>query len=145
VHPVGDVLLFAESCVYLAIARIAVAVLPFAYIAQWMSKPRAPKQSTTGVDRIAVAIERASRRAPWRTVCIHQGISAQRMLRRRGYDSAFVYGLAIPDSKLKAHVWVTVDGRAVTGGHASDGFVAVATFPQASAVSASLDLSEHAR
>lgn len=128
-HDPADYLRAAEAIAYLAAARLAVAFLPFQTIAKWMSRPHARRSSTISPLRVAVAVERGARRVPWRAVCIHQGIACQRMLRRRGVPSEFVYGLATSDGELKAHVWVEWKCDTLIGDHAGADFASVARFP----------------
>lgn len=125
----ADYLRAAEAIAYLAAARLAVAFLPFETIAKWMSRPQARRSITISPLRVAVAVERGARRVPWRAVCIHQGIACQRMLRRRGVPSEFVYGLATSDGELKAHVWVEWKGDTIIGDHPGADFASVARFP----------------
>lgn len=80
---------------------------------------------------IAQAVERASRRLPVRTVCFHEGLAAQWMLRRRGAHSFLHYGIKQANDRLSAHVWVTLNGRIIVGEAASADHACVATFPPA--------------
>jgi hypothetical protein len=77
------------------------------------------------------AIEAVARRLPWRTMCIEKGLALQRLLRRSGTDARLHYGARHDpvSGKLEAHVWVTVDGRAVIGGEEAAGFAEVASYP----------------
>jgi hypothetical protein len=64
-------------------------------------------------------------------MCIEKGLAAQRLIRGSGADAILQYGARHhPDSgRLEAHVWVTVDGRAVIGGREAECFAAIATYP----------------
>lgn len=77
------------------------------------------------------AVERAGRALPWRIVCIQQGIAAQRMLRRHGFDARLHYGVAKGREvgELAAHVWVSVNGSVLIGGAEAPKFTAVAAYP----------------
>lgn len=77
---------------------------------------------------IAQAVRWAAATAPFRAVCLHQGLAWQAMLRRRGADARLHYGLAAADG-LTAHVWVTVAGKPVIGGEEAASFQPVACFP----------------
>lgn len=128
-HEAADYWWTAEAIAYLAAARLAVAALPFRAIAKWMSHPTVGGDGAAAPRRMAVAVERAARRVPWRAVCIHQGIACQRMLRRRGVPSDFVYGLTSVGGELKAHVWVEWNGEILIGDHVGTEFAQVARFP----------------
>lgn len=78
---------------------------------------------------ICRAVELVARRSPVRAMCIEMGIAAQWMLRRRGVDAYLHYGIRQEPEELKAHVWVTVEGKGVLGSREADGFALVGTFP----------------
>src|SRR4051794_2335412 len=125
-------LLLIEATYELALASAVVAVLPFRRAIVWGSFPvRTPNGRPATVESLTWAVEAAARRLPWRTVCIEQGLAAQRMLRRRGIDARLHYGARNQAStgKLEAHVWVTVDKIAVIGGDEAAGFAEIATYP----------------
>jgi hypothetical protein len=93
------------------------------------SAARAVGTQTRATPRdVAEAVRWAAAVLPLRTVCMHQGLACQIMLRRRGVDAQLHYGLTMIDG-LKGHVWVTVAGEPVIGGEEADRFEQVAMFP----------------
>jgi len=64
-------------------------------------------------------------------MCIEKGLALQRLLRTSGTDARLHYGARHDpvSGRLEAHVWVTVDGRAVIGGEEAVGFAEVASYP----------------
>ena len=130
----GDWLLAGEALASLAWASAAIAFLPFRKVAGMAS--RAPALPVASLEaglprRIRWAVDAWGRRVPWRAVCFQRGLAAHRMLRRRGYDSILHYGVAQREEKgLSAHVWVSLDGRAVIGGEEAPEFTCLATFPE---------------
>jgi hypothetical protein len=114
----------------LGVASAAVALMPFRYAIKLGSVPIRRRQSVTLAD-IVWAVEAAGKRLPWRTLCIEKGLVAQRLLRQTGVDAILHYGARHhPDTrKLEAHVWVTVDGRALIGGEQAAAFASVASYP----------------
>jgi hypothetical protein len=124
--------LLIEATVELALASAAVALLPFRRAIVRGSTPLGKAGDRAGMVEILVwAIEAAARRLPWRTLCIEQGLAAQRMLRRRGIDARLHYGARNDHSasRLEAHVWVTVGDVPVIGGSEAARFAAIATYP----------------
>ena len=122
--------LLVRALVTLTFASLAVAFLPFRHAINFGSM--APKRRTELDPEDCVwAIEAAARRLPWPTVCIHRGLSVQRLLRQAGVDAVLHYGARrSPDTgMLESHVWVSVDGRTVIGGEEATGFTEVAVFP----------------
>jgi hypothetical protein len=122
--------LLLRAIILLGVASAAVALIPFRRAILFGTVPVRPRQSPC-FDDIIWSVEAASRRLPWRTMCIEKGLVVQRMLRLAGVDAVLHYGARHhPDtSRLEAHVWVTVDGRAVIGGTEAAEFAPVATYP----------------
>jgi hypothetical protein len=124
-----------ESVLWLGIAGIAIAVLPFRHIGLLAAHPIRPPKLTcqarlNTVRRIRWAIIAAAARVPWRALCFQQGLAAQLMLRRRGIPSVLYYGAAQNDRNgLYAHVWVRDGEFDVIGGEIADRFAILTTFP----------------
>jgi hypothetical protein len=130
-----DRLLLLEAILSLAVAGIAIAVLPFRHIGTLAARPirrRHPSsdERLTAVTRIRWAIRAAARRVPWRALCFQQGLAAQFMLRDRGIPSVLYYGAAQDDRDgLFTHVWVRDGDIDVIGGDTADHYAVLATFP----------------
>lgn len=125
--------LLIEAAYELTLASASVALLPFRRSILRGSAPLpSGRRPSAAVATVVWAVEAAARRLPWRTVCIEQGLAAQRMLRRRGIDARLHYGARNDHSasRLEAHVWVTVDEIPVIGGSEAAWYAAIATYPQ---------------
>lgn len=121
---------FAEAAAALTLASLAVRLLPF----RWLVRTLGRRQGSEGKDEgdyrpVRLAVERASRRLPWKTVCLQQGLASHWLLRRRGLASRFHYGIWKDPSIMKAHVWVTLGDEVVIGERHIDPHVPVASFP----------------
>ena len=131
-----DRLLLLEAFLWLALAGLAIALLPFRQVAflaaRPIHQPKLPHQiRLVKLKRIRWAIITAAGRVPWRAKCFQQGFAAQVMLRRRGVPSVLYYGAAQDDkSGLLAHVWVRDGNADVIGGDIACRFATLATFPQ---------------
>ena len=137
-----DWLLAAEAVVALFVAALAVALLPFARSVRLGAvrlgavrlgaiRPGSGslgRAGGTSTEAIIWAVTAASARVPWRSVCFHDGLAAQYLLRRRGIDARLHYGAAIGEA-LSAHVWVTVDGEPVIGGAEAGPFAELYAVP----------------
>lgn len=123
-------MLLPRAMVFLVIASAAVAWLPFRKAIR-MGSTGLKRRSAATPEDVVWAVEAASRRVPWRTVCLQKGLAAQHMLRSAGFDAILHYGARHePEHRdLEAHVWVTIDNRVVIGGEEAGGFTRVATFP----------------
>ena len=124
--------LLSRSVMLLTAASAAVALLPFRRALAIGSVAICKHGDAVDPFDCVWAVEAAARRLPWRTMCIEKGLAVQRMLRQSGVDARLHYGARHhPLTKvLQAHVWVTVDGRAVIGGEEAKDFALVATYPE---------------
>lgn len=124
---------FAEALAAVSIASAAIALLPFRAVVRVMNVGAMPEEAKlaggSAAARIRLAVERASRRLPWRTVCFHRGLAVHWMLRRRGLASRVHYGLRQNGERLSAHVWVTLAGEVVIGEERGDPHACIAVFP----------------
>jgi hypothetical protein len=128
-----------EALVTLAAASLAIRLLPFRRTVELMQgsggRPepdRATAERLTNQCRWAVT--RWADLVPWRTVCFQRGLALHLMLRRRGIPSTLHYGVAQDGPKgLRAHVWISSEGRPVLGVEEAAGFACLATFPAARA------------
>ncbi len=125
-----ELALFAEAAAALSLASLAVRFWPF----PWLTRSAGlGGQGRRAVDvrPVGLAVQRAARRLPWRTVCFQQGLAAQWMLRRRGAPARLHYGVRNDADRLSAHVWVTLDGQPVIGAERDGPHSCVASFPPA--------------
>jgi asparagine synthetase B (glutamine-hydrolysing) len=132
----ADRLLLGETVIFLALASVTIAILPFRVVAflasgRWLPPRTPPASRTDAVARIRWAVSAMARRVPFRAVCIHQGLAAQIMLRRRGIPSLLYYGAAQDKALgLIAHVWVRDGELDVTGCEEAPRFALLARFPE---------------
>jgi hypothetical protein len=130
-----DRLLLLEATLWLAVAALATAGLPFRYVrhlaAIRTTRPELPRQMRfTEATRIRWAILACARRVPWRAMCFQQGLAAQIMLRRRGVPSRLYYGVAPNDQRgISAHVWVRDGDINIIGAEIASRFAPLAAFP----------------
>jgi hypothetical protein len=130
-----DGLLLLEALLWLTIAGVAIAVLPFRHVGFLAARPirqrTLPRTARMNkVRRIRWAILSTASRVPWPALCFQQGLAAQLMLRQRGIPSALYYGAAQDKrSGLYAHVWVRDGDVDVVGGEIAHRFAVLAVFP----------------
>jgi transglutaminase-like putative cysteine protease len=127
--------LLREALMSLAIARIALACLPFRRIAAWMGTPGAETPATATADQIRTAEEVGwavgvlQRRVPWDGRCFAQALAATAMLRRRGLEGTVSFGACPGESAgFNAHAWLRVGPCMVTGGPGHRQFKTFTTF-----------------
>ena len=132
-----------EAAVVLAATTLAIRFLPFRLTIRLAEWPLGPERRRPPRDvllrRVGWAVRVASRRVPWDAVCLHQGLTAQILLRRRGAPSILYYGANPGDAQgMKAHAWVECDGVDVVGGEAAAGYAVLAAFPRPAAAAGKL-------
>jgi hypothetical protein len=133
--PWRDRLLLAEAVLWLGLGALAIAWLPFRWLARLAGRPLQvpPPERAEEPDlirRVRWAVLAAARRVPWRAVCFQRGLAAHLMLRRRGVPSVLHCGAARDGARgLIGHVWVRVGETDVTGGAIAARFATLAKFP----------------
>lgn len=121
----------------LGIARLAVLLVPFRWIAAWLGSetgvapftPLLLGQETELARDVGQSIALAARYTPWESLCQPQALVARFWLGLFGIPCIVNYGVR-KDEKygLAAHAWVCTGPVAVTGGQAWEEFVVVRSF-----------------
>lgn len=130
-----------EATVLLAVARLAVRLVPFKYIERRLG-PRmsetSPDLSADDLDHVRTvsrAIRLVSPHTMWTSNCLPQAIAAKSLLRRRGVGSTLYIGAALEPiagdlarRDMRAHAWLRAGTVYVTGGDGSTSFGAIVTY-----------------
>jgi len=126
-----------EAGIWLGIARLAILVLPFRWLARGFGQQMARSPEEAGatsaelLDHISWAVATASRRLPWDCLCLAQAMAGKAMLKRRGVPSTLYLGLAKDgEAQLQAHAWLRCGERILTGQQGMAGFTVIATFAE---------------
>lgn len=121
--------LLPEALVALALARIAMAGLPFRRIAAWLGTAGSETPLTASPLQIQLATEigwavsAVARRVPWDARCFAQALAATGMLRRRGLEGTVSFGADQGIMReLVAHAWLRFGPCMVTGGQGHERF-----------------------
>jgi len=135
--PAGHRHLLIEAALWLLVARLALRVFPFRWLA-WFCARRSQGAEVVGAGherlRQAVrwAIHTATQHLPGETACFPRAIAAQAMLRRRGVSTTLYYGAAtIAGRGLTTHVWVQDGPEGVVGHLAAREYHTLARYPEA--------------
>ena len=129
--------LFLEAYVLLGAARLAVAFLPFTWLAA--SLGRGLDQPGSAVEpgdlararQVGWAVRTAAGHTPWASVCLPQAVTAKWMLRRRRIAGTLYLGVAkggTPADGIRAHAWLRCGDEILTGERGHAGFVVISTF-----------------
>lgn len=123
----------AEAAVALALARLALRMLPFRWLAPSPARPGpvslGAKSSDPQAIEVGWAVEGAAARLPWRSTCLVRALAGRLMLGRRGVPSVLCLGVAKEEGAIRAHAWLVASGGVVCGGPEAQGFTAIAAFP----------------
>jgi hypothetical protein len=127
--------LLFEALIALAIARIAMALLPFRRVAAWMGTPgtETPATATAADTKLAKEIGWAvavlARRVPWDGRCLAQALAGTGMLRHRGLEGTVSFGVCRGEiAEIGAHAWLRFGSIMVTGGPGHERFNTFTTF-----------------
>ena len=120
--------LVVEAVMWLALARLALVVLPFQTLARNIGTFTPPGQGRAAgrpapeaivlAGEIGWAVTRAARYLPLGAVCLPQAMAARLMLKRRGIASVLHFGAIGGGSvyqAINAHAWLDAAGVEVTG------------------------------
>ena len=129
--------ILAEAVVAVALARLAVPLVPFERIArrlglaQGESLERFESDHARRALTVAWAVRAAAERLPWHNSCLVEALAAGALLRRRGIPATLYLGVAtnVPAPDLMAaHAWVRCGETIVIGRRGHERFTAVASF-----------------
>ena len=123
----ADKWLFLRAVLWLAVARIWLAFVPFPELARRLSsKSGTAVADPEFVGRVGVAISAAGANVPWRSDCFPQSIAAYKLLQRHGCASTIHLGVdKAGKDQLLAHAWLTCGKTIVTGGAERDRYVEI--------------------
>jgi hypothetical protein len=126
-----------EAGVWLGLARLAILVLPFRWIALGLGKHMTQSAVESGLtppevlDRISWAVSNASHYLPWKSTCLVQAIAAKAMLKRRGVPSTLYLGVAKNgETQLQAHAWLRCEDRILAGQQGMENYFVISTFAE---------------
>jgi hypothetical protein len=113
-----------EALTALTVARLALRVLPFAWIARLAGatdvgrdddRPHRPTTDPVSAG-VRSALRRGTRWLPWRSTCLTRALAGRMMLARRGVPSALVFGVTRDGASVSAHAWLMTADGTVCGG-----------------------------
>src|SRR5258708_5767258 len=132
--PASDMRLLFEAALLLLLARVELAILPFAKVVA-THPGQTPCAGALGaveqIPRGGWAVETTARLSPLPLTCLPQAVAAWWMLQSRGHSARLMYGVSNDrETGFSAHAWVEVDGIAVVGGKAAREFTVLTSFPE---------------
>jgi hypothetical protein len=129
--------LLIEALLLLSVARLALLVLPFKWLAVTLGRHR----EETGTElnsadlccsrMVGQAVCTSANYTPWKSVCLPQAVAAKWMLQRRHIACTLYLGVAKTEAapmELAAHAWLRCGTLILTGRENYTQFTVVATF-----------------
>jgi hypothetical protein len=135
--PWRDRALLMRATVALAIARVAIALVPFRVIARTLGlrlvgvPPPNDVPCPDPARRVGWAVCTAAANVPWRSTCLIQALAGSMMLTRSGIESTLSVGVAkdgLAPTDVIAHAWLRCGEAVLTGDTEDDRFAELATF-----------------
>jgi len=120
-----------EAAFMLIIARLAVRILPPAWIFGWVKRPLRHTRRFAADEAVWVgwSVETIGAKVGMNNSCFPCALAAQAMLKRRGIVSRLCLGVACDDdSAFSAHAWIEVDHDVIVGGANAGRFTQVTRF-----------------
>jgi hypothetical protein len=107
--------LLGRSVVLVAVARVALWVLPFNVARRLVSSGGRRSSALIAPEKIGWAVSAAKRFVP-KADCLPQALAAERLLTRFGHPVEFRIGVVKSGrNRLLAHAWVESNGKLVVG------------------------------
>lgn len=121
--PTAEQRFLIEVVLLLEAIKLGMRLLPFRILRRLLARvadaapARLRHADHPSADRIAWAVETASRHTPGLKTCLTQALAAQVLLARRGYPALLRLGVAKGErEQFQAHAWVESEGKIVIGG-----------------------------
>jgi hypothetical protein len=125
--------LLVEAGFFLLLARVELAILPFARIMSGLAgRSEGELRGNAGewIRQIRWAVETMAQHSPLPLTCLPQALAATWMLQSRGFAPRLLYGVRTDRTNgFSAHAWVELHGAPVVGHRAAVGFTLLAGFP----------------
>ncbi len=133
-------LMFLEAVFILAITKIAILILPLNRLTRSLSQIKdtghskrfSAEHDLQTAMAIKTAVARAAAHTPWKSACLVQSFTAQRMLKHRGISGLLHIGVMketnISKNNFQAHAWIQCGSIIITGEPGHEDFRIISTF-----------------
>ncbi len=119
--PTTERQLLIKAALLLETIKLGMRLLPFRTLRRLLNRmtyatpARLRYAYQPSTDKIAWAVETASRHTPGLKTCLVQALAAQLLLARRGHPALLHIGV-VREEQFQAHAWVESEGKVVIGG-----------------------------
>ena len=116
-------MLLLEAAFWIAVARLAILLLPFPRIARYLGELRPPtgeagelQDGEAAAREVCWAIDRSARIFPFKIVCLPRALAGWQMLHHRRIAGQLHFGASRDAANaLRTHAWLDACGVEVTG------------------------------
>ncbi|MFR8040698.1 lasso peptide biosynthesis B2 protein [Clostridium butyricum] len=126
---------FIRAYIYTGIFRIYILFMPFKRLAQKMGKIKSEspdkinEETFLEAERISKIVSKASKYTFWKSLCLVQALTAQKLLSEKRIATTIYLGILKDDkNNMIAHAWTRCGNYFVTGGKNNEIFTVVAKF-----------------
>lgn len=125
--------LLIKAALLLETIKLAMHLLPFRVLRRLVDEAGKIPSGLRWVqqcsaERVAWAVETASRHMPGEKTCLTQALATQVLLARRGYPALLHIGVVKNEKgEFQAHAWVECEGKIVIGGHELERYTPLTT------------------
>src|SRR5919205_2137212 len=120
--PATDRWLLIKSALLLETIKVGMWLLPFRTLHRLLTRAvgasaRSQQADHTSAERVAWAVDMASRHTPGLKTCLVRSLAAQALLARGGHPALLHIGVVRGErGQFQAHAWVESEGKVVIGG-----------------------------
>src|SRR5262245_6855244 len=115
--------LLVETVVLLALARMAILILPFSWVCKVFGRSGANTSKFTRgtharrIRAVRAALRKVPKYVPWTSKCLDQALTGKVMLGLRGIPTTVYFGVATDDKgDVNAHAWLRSGNVYISGG-----------------------------
>ena len=130
--------LFLEAYATLGVMRAAILTFSFKRLTRSLDHSIKKEEITPLSDvelnialKVGQAIRRAAEYTPWKSACLVQSLTAQKMFQKRGIPGVFYLGVMKDDQnkkEMKAHAWSQCGDIIITGDRGHGKFTVLLVF-----------------
>ena len=129
--------LFVEAYAMLGMIRTTILTTSFKHMIRTLEQEselnvvsRLNDEQMETAKLVGEAIMRASVYTPWKSACLAQSLTAQKMLQKRGISGVFYVGVMKNDkeNEVNAHAWAQCGDCIITGNSGHESFTVLSVF-----------------
>ena len=126
-----DKLLILKAFFITGIMRIIIILIPFKLLKKYMGEYNEEssfysyRENNNRIEKICWAVTKISKYTPWKSKCLVQALTAEKLLYDEGFESTLYLGVNknLKTGVIEAHAWLRCGEVYVTGGNGNEFFI----------------------